>query len=272
VRLWSLAIDDLIQKACRLTGGNFSYPNWQRYLGDEPYRKTCQNRPLHPSFLKIIRQEVKNGDIEGGVGRLYTALQVAGDSEVALQTEARRLAAPGLVDKGRELAQKGDIDRAVGVFKQAFDLDPGKDTRRMAAAVLIQEGLNLAKQGAIREAIAAFAAAQATDPNMAIAAYDWNYLCWDGSLAGFASDVMAACERAVALESDNGAIHDSRGVARVLTGDYPGAIKDFQHYLEWGPKHGHPEEMIRQRQDWIRMLQVNQNPFNEELLRRLRDQ
>jgi tetratricopeptide (TPR) repeat protein len=234
--------------------------------------QTCQNRPLHPSFLEIIREQVKNGDVEGGVAKIYTALQVAGDSDVVLQTEARRLAAPGLVDKGRQLAQKGDIDGAIGVFKQAFNLDSGKDTHRMAVAVLIKEGLNLAKQGAIREAIAAFTAAQATDPNMAIAAYDWNDLCWNGSLAGFASDVMAACERAVALESDNGAIHDSRGVARVLTGDYPGAIKDFQYYLEWGPKHGHTEEEIRQRQDWIRMLQVHQNPFNEELLRRLRDQ
>ena len=32
------------------------------------------------------------------------------------------------------------------------------------------------------------------------------------------------------------------------------------------------EELIRQRQDWIRSLQANQNPFNNELLKLLRDQ
>jgi hypothetical protein len=169
-----------------LTSGNFSYQNWQEYLGDEPYRKTCQNRPLHPSF----------------------------------------------VDKGRELA----------------------------------------KQGAIKEAMATFEAVQASDSNLEIAGAAWNSLCWFGSLGGFATDVMAACERAVALEPDHGGIRDSRGVARALTEDYPGAINDFQQYLEWGPKNGQSEEQIRQRQDWIRMLQANQNPFNEELLKLLRDQ
>ena len=120
--------------------------------------------------------------------------------------------------------------------------------------------------------MAAFAAAQASDSNLEIAAASWNSLCWFGSLGGFATDVMAACERAVALEPDHGGIRDSRGVARALTGDYPGAINDFQQYLEWGPKNGQSEEQIRQRQDWIRMLQANQNPFNKELLKLLRDQ
>jgi tetratricopeptide (TPR) repeat protein len=232
VRLWPLAINELIRIACRLTSGNFSYQNWQVYLGDEPYRKTCQNRPLHPSFLEIIRGQVKNGDVESAVAKLHIALQADGSSDVVLQKEARRLAAPGLVDKGRELA----------------------------------------KQGAIKEAMAAFEAAQASDSNLEIAGDAWNSLCWFGSLGSFATDVMAACERAVALEPDHGGIRDSRGVARALTGDYPGAIIDFQQYLEWGLKNGTSEERIRQRQDWIRMLQENQNPFNEELLNLIRDQ
>jgi tetratricopeptide (TPR) repeat protein len=215
-----------------LTSGNFSYQNWQEYLGDEPYRKTCQNRPLHPSFLEIIRGQVKNGDVEGAVAKLHIALRADGSSDVVLQKEARRLAAPGLVDKGRELA----------------------------------------KQGAIKEAMAAFEAAQASDSNLEIAGDAWNSLCWFGSLGGFATDVMAACERAVALQPDHGGIRDCRGVARALTGDYPGAINDFQQYIEWGPKNGQSEEQIRQRQDWIRKLQADQNPFNEELLKLLRDQ
>ena len=120
--------------------------------------------------------------------------------------------------------------------------------------------------------MAAFAAAQASDPNLELAAASWHSLCWNGSLGGFATDVMAACERAVALEPDHGGFRDSRGVARALTEDYPGAINDFQQYLEWGPKNGESEKSIRQRQDWIRMLQANQNPFNKELLELLQTQ
>ena len=86
-------------------------------------------------------------------------------------------------------------------------------------------------------------------------------------------DVLAACERAVVLASEYGEIRDSRGVARTLTGDYPGAIEDFQQFLAWEAKNPEPrEEQMRQRQDWIRMLQVQQNPFNAELLQRLRGQ
>jgi tetratricopeptide (TPR) repeat protein len=278
VRLWSMVIDDLVRIACLLTGSNFSDTEWQRYLGDEPYRKTCQNRPLHPSFFEIIRGQVKNGDVEGAVAKLHIALQVDGVSDVVLQKEARRLAASVLVDKGLELAGGGDIDGAVVAFQQAFNLDPtlaldlGKGARWLAASVLVAKGQELAKQGAIKEAMTAFEVAQASDPNLEIAAASWNALCWFGSLGGFATDVMAACERAVALEPDHGGIHDSRGVARALTGDYLGAINDFQQFLEWGPKNSAPEEQIRQRQDWIRMLQANQNPFSEELLKLLRNQ
>jgi tetratricopeptide (TPR) repeat protein len=278
VRLWSMVIDDLVRIACQLTSGNFRHEEWQRYLGDEPYRKTCQNRPLHPGFLEIIRGQVKNGDVEGAVAKLHIALQADGSSDVVLQKEARRLAAPGLIDKGQELARGGDTDGAVVAFQQALELDPNltldpqKEARRLATLGLVDKGLALAKQGAVREAIAAFAAVQVTDPNLEIAASSWNTLCWRGSLGGFATDVMAACERAVALEPDHGSIRDSRGVARALTGDYPGAINDFQQYLEWGPKNGASEEHIRQRQDWLRMLQANQNPFNKELLKLLRDQ
>jgi tetratricopeptide (TPR) repeat protein len=273
-----MVIDDLVRIACQLTSGNFRYEEWQRYLGDEPYRKTCQNSPLHPSFLEIIRRQVKNGDVEGAVAKLHIALQTDGSSDVVLQKEARRLAAPGLVDKGRELARGGDIDGAVVAFQQAFELDPNlaldpeKEARRLATSGLVDKGRELAKQGAIREAMAAFEAAQASDSNLEIDGDAWNALCWFGSLEGFATDVMAACERAVALEPDHGNIRDSRGVARALTGDYPGAINDFQRYLEWSPENGQSEEHIRQRQDWIRMLQANQNPFNKELLKLLRNQ
>jgi tetratricopeptide (TPR) repeat protein len=190
-------------------------------------------------------------------------------------TEASRLAASTLLDKGRELARGGEVDKAIGAFRQArvldpaLTLDPGTEARRLAAPALLDKGRVLARRGAIKEAMAVFTDAQASDPNLANA---WNFACWFGSLGGFAADVMAACERAVALEPDSGLIRDSRGLARALAGDYPGAIQDFQRFVEWGTKNRRYEEMIRQRQDWIRSLQANQNPFNNELLELLWDQ
>ena len=255
VRLWSLVIEELIRIGCRLTTGNFSYEDWKLYLGDKPYNKTCPERPLHSSFLLSIREQVKSGDVKGGVAKLYAALQVDGASDDTLQKEARRLVAPGLVDKGRELAREGEVEKAIGAFGQArvldptltldpgteasrlaasalvdkgrelarggevdkaigafrqarvldptLTLDPGTEARRLAAPALLDKGRVLARRGAIKEAMAVFTDAQASDPNLANA---WNFACWFGSLGGFAADVMAACERAVALEPDSGLI------------------------------------------------------------------
>jgi tetratricopeptide (TPR) repeat protein len=321
VRLWSVVADDLKRIGCRLTTGNFSHEDWQLYLGDKLYNKTCPEHPLHPSFLKSIQEQVKSGDVKGGVARLYAALQVDSDSDDTLQKEAQRLAAPGLVDKGRELARGGEVDKAIGAFRQALrydptlmleprreaqrvaaaalvekgqelargdevdkaigafrqarDLDPTltleptTEARRLAAPALVDKGRKLAIQGEISKAMDAFSAAQKNDPNLEIDAYSWNFLCWFGSLWGSANDVMRACERAVELAPDDGGYRDSRGLARALTGNFPGAVEDFRQYLEWGPKNGQSEERIRQRQDWIRSLQADQNPFNEHALQPL---
>ena len=130
----------------------------------------------------------------------------------------------------------------------------------------------MARQGDIRQAIAKFSAAQKNDPNLEIDAHSWNYLYWFGKLGGFATDVLKACERAVALATDDGGNRDSRGLALALTGEYPGTIEDFRRYLDWGLKNGQPEERIRQRQDWIRTLLANRNPFNAETLKPLWEQ
>ena len=100
-----------------------------------------------------------------------------------------------------------------------------------------------------------------------ISANDWNGLCWNGSLNGYASDVIFACEKAVALAPNDGAIRDSRGLARALTGDFDGAIEDFQAYIDLADS---PDEMKNQRREWIEALERGENPFTEEVLESLR--
>jgi WD40 repeat protein len=131
----------------------------------------------------------------------------------------------------------------------------------------------------------AFALAEGTEQSLAILAQAVqsavetenaalnDYFCWNGSVDGLAESVMAACERAVELDSDNARYRDSRGLARVLTGDFEGAIKDFESYIEWGQNQGRRfEERLRKRQDWIEQLETGHNPFDEAVLKELRQE
>ena len=115
------------------------------------------------------------------------------------------------------------------------------------------------------DALAAYAEAHALD-SLTISAGSWNTLCWFGSLWGHATEVLAACERAVALAPEHGGIADSRGLARALTGDVAGAIEDFQTFVAWVPD----EQLRAQRQGWIEALGAGENPFTDEVLLRLR--
>jgi hypothetical protein len=103
-----------------------------------------------------------------------------------------------------------------------------------------------------------------------------------GSLRGYAAEVMTACDLAVERDPDNGWYRDSRGMARALTGDYPGAIADFEAYIkkleEW-IKDTEDEDWKKeletykvQRQGWVDALKKGENPFTEEVLQELREE
>lgn len=44
-RLWLVWPDDPVSEACRRVRRNLTYVEWRRYIGDEPYRKTCEDQP-----------------------------------------------------------------------------------------------------------------------------------------------------------------------------------------------------------------------------------
>jgi len=136
----------------------------------------------------------------------------------------------------------------------------------IAAHARLAEGRRLARAGNTSEAVAAYRIAQERYARLTITASDWNQLCWNGSLWGHAAEVMATCEKAVALAPDNGNIRDSRGLARALTGDVAGAIDDFKAFVAWTGN----DRSRAQRQDWIDALRAERNPFTKELLERLR--
>jgi regulator of sirC expression with transglutaminase-like and TPR domain len=55
---------------------------------------------------------------------------------------------------------------------------------------------------------------------------------------------MNACEQAVQLDPNTGHWYDSRGLARALSGDYQGAIEDFQFFVEWSKENSLYEQAL----------------------------
>lgn len=98
----------------------------------------------------------------------------------------------------------------------------------------------------------------AADPNAA--AEDWNDLCWRGATWNHAALVLDACETAVKLAPDDGSIRDSRGLARALTGDVPGAIEDFEFAVQRRIEAGADASLIASRTDWLAALRAGQAP------------
>jgi WD40 repeat protein len=52
VRLWNMHLSDLLNLTCRYAGRNFTAAEWQHYFGDEPYRQTCPQWPVHSSVAQ----------------------------------------------------------------------------------------------------------------------------------------------------------------------------------------------------------------------------
>jgi tetratricopeptide (TPR) repeat protein len=181
--------------------------------------------------------------------------------------EAGRLAAGPLVAEGRRLASIGKVQDAQALLQDAQKLHPGLSrdlevqVQRLAAPVFVEKGTSLLLQeNKIKEAIEAYKEAQKLDPSLQISAESWNSLCWEGSIQGYPSDVLEACNKAVEVEPSSPliwAFRDSRGVARAMTGDFKGAIEDFEAFIK-GSKY---KKLKLQRQRWVASLQANKNPF-----------
>jgi|CXWL01.1.fsa_nt_gi hypothetical protein len=104
-----------------------------------------------------------------------------------------------------------------------------------------------------------------------VTATEWNELCWQGSLANSATQVLKACDQAVAQAKNDLELwmhRDSRGLTRALTGNLPGAIEDFEFVIEKTDD----ETYRKQRRAWVQTLRFKKNPFSQEVLQSLRDE
>ena len=185
---------------------------------------------------------------------------------------------PTVTEKAAQLARDRDFAAADRIFAHLKKLGQGSEAeaRSLASFLLATKGKDQANRGRIDDALTAFADARRISAAAEIPAHFLNQLCWNGALAGRAADVLKACEEAAARAPDNGSIRDSRGLARPLTGDYQGAINDFEFFLEWlkaNEEKGFRSpstKTIHERETWIAQLKEGRNPFDQATLKNLR--
>jgi regulator of sirC expression with transglutaminase-like and TPR domain len=86
-----------------------------------------------------------------------------------------------------------------------------------------------------------------------------------------ASAILAACDQAIALKTDDHELNGRRGVARAQAGDFAGAATDFALYIQWLTKHQADKgEIIAQHEAWLTTLEAGSNPFDAEAIEVLR--
>ena len=247
VRLWTVGIPELTQIACHAARRNFTQEEWERFFGEKPYERTCDEWPIHTSVVQTMydqaHAQAEQGDIPGATAKFREAMALDPSLKVEPETEAKRLYASKVVDQARSLAEQGDISGATAKFTEALALDPSlkivpeAEAKRLYAPKMVAQGSALAEQGDIASATAKFKEALALDPTLDIkpeAALSWNELCWNGAIWNQAALVLDTCETAVKLAPDDGKIRGSRGLARALTGNTTGACGRFRVCREMG--------------------------------------
>ncbi|NEP78611.1 MAG: hypothetical protein F6K39_10735 [Okeania sp. SIO3B3] len=279
VKLWrDWRIEDLTKLGCdRLNDYLISHPQELDKL------KICQTygrlKVASRSLAIEGEQLSREGKVKEAIAIFNKALEWNSDLNLNPRKRAESLAeAEKLMDKATKLAREGKIETAVEKYQQAKELDkvafiptmqnidPETQARYQEVDALLIKGIDLLKKGKVKKAIASYKQAEKIDPTQ-IYARNLGLLCWYGSLYKQATDVMFACEKAVALDPNDGLVFDTRGLARALTGDIEGAIADFQVYVEWT----NDQKKKAQRQEWIKTLQAGENPFTDEVLESLRN-
>jgi tetratricopeptide (TPR) repeat protein len=139
ISLWNLQLNELIEAACRRAGRNLTYDEQKQYLGGEIYRRTCENIPLHTSFIDAGRERANKGDVQGAITHFSKVLAVDPSSSLVPEIEARRIAAEASIAKAEKTASDGNMERAIAIFREAIELnsrlnfDLETEARRFAA-------------------------------------------------------------------------------------------------------------------------------------------
>jgi tetratricopeptide (TPR) repeat protein len=242
------------------------------------------------ALVKQGKDLATQGNFDGAVAKFKQAQKLNAKIDLDTDTDgvqtniqavAKDFTSTGLFDQGTQLARQGDINDAVAKFKEAQriqpkgdinpDIDgvqnnPEKVAQDFYIAGLIDEAEEQLKQDEYNKAVAVYQRIENLKPTKENLAKSENSFCRQASLQGYVKNVINdACEKAVKLAPNNPYIRDSRGLARALTGNFPGAIEDFQVFIE----STNDAEKKAQREAWVKDLQAGNNPFTPKVLENL---
>jgi WD40 repeat protein len=238
VTVWMWRVADAIDQACRRLTRNLTFDEWQRYLGNEPYRKTCPALPIHFSVIEAAL-ELARADDQRGFAAMVQRLESLEPSLPwsRMKAEGTRMAAIG---RGERAALRGE---------------------ELIRAGKANEGLPL-----LKAAQTSLAEAQKLGDTREIGVELWNRIGWLGTIWAESGEFLYASDQAVARDPSIPETRDTRGVARALSGQLAGALEDFEAFV----KTAEAGERKSRRLRWIESLRKGQNPFTREELHALR--
>jgi WD40 repeat protein len=234
VLAWDYGLDRWQQTACEITQSNFSLHEWRTYFGDDAYRKACPDQPLPlsiiESFLTSQQETLATQGLQAALDRFVNELPLDPELTGELVAGLESFYLEYLAFLSVQSVYNGDVEAGMQ-FHAALN------------------AINLAEQ---------------------VLAFNWNNICWFGSLWNQGEKVLEICELAVQLDETNGGTRDSRGLARALSGDISGAIEDFTYFIDWYSQYDPNSPHISMRRDWIQALEAGHNPFDAATLEALR--
>jgi WD40 repeat protein/tetratricopeptide (TPR) repeat protein len=186
----------------------------------------------------------REGRLDEAVALYARAVAFGIESSLEPTERAREIHADALVAAARRAGDAGDLDGATRRFAQALELKPGlaydpvAEGRRSVAGHRARQAWAQVGTGQLAQAAADYRSSRAFDPDLRLAAWELNELCWRAGPQGLAGEVLDLCDLAVAGDAGNLRYRDSRAIARTLAGDRAGAIDDLQATVDGGDRAG----------------------------------
>lgn len=128
---------------------------------------------IHKELVLSLRgqgqRRAERGDVDGAIISFDKAKMLDPDLDLNPRQEAEKLAAEGLIKKGKISARDGDLEGAHALFKRAAELNPDLDSNiaeaiKQAATDLVRKGENSARQGEIEGAVVLLEQAKELNP------------------------------------------------------------------------------------------------------------
>ncbi len=242
---------------------SFEHSAPHHFIAHPPVDANVEMRPT------AFRRVDDLGDLGGAWELQVVFYNVPGDG--IWYTLARGRALVSLMALGpRGLLAAEDVEQLVRLIdRRILETAPAAlseaERRRADAVMALFDSEAAARSGMIAEALEGLERVRTLDSSLPIDPSSWFLICRYGALNDRTTEVMEACETAVAGSGGHAAMRDARGIVRAMTGDLAGASADFEAFLEWSPVAS--DRAVRRQ--WLERLAELENPITPDVLREL---